>query len=201
MKQLLAVTVLGLGSASANAAGYWYLHSVASYNLFAPTGTPVNIIGFPVAFVDGLGNVSVNFINYSSTSTNATFNYTGGTWSAVVGGNTVTHTETCTETAPTTPCSNPLSGLSGIWATGLKSNGSASNFCSATAFFGAGPCDRVSIVEVPGVTLTIIEQSEFAIPGFASGYIYRFHPAPVPAAVWLFGSALGLLGLRRRVAQ
>ena len=58
-------------------------------------------------------------------------------------------------------------------------------------------CDQVSVTESGGV-LRIIEQSEFAFAGTPSGYIYEFNLVPVPAAVWLFGSALGLLGLRRR---
>jgi hypothetical protein len=32
----------------------------------------------------------------------------------------------------------------------------------------------------------------------SSGYTYTFSVVPVPAAVWLFGSALGLLGVARR---
>lgn len=36
----------------------------------------------------------------------------------------------------------------------------------------------MSIVEAPGVSLTIIEQSEFAIANLPSGYIYRFDAVP-----------------------
>ena len=202
MKKLLAVAVLGLVSVSANAAGSYVLSVVNAYNPFSGAGTAV--VSGPVATggsatVDGLGNVSGSGIQFSFTNANATFNYTGGSWAGVVGGSSVTHTETCVEAAGNTTCSSPVSGLAGLFATGLQNGGAASNACSPNAFFGAGACDRVSITEVAGVSLTIVEQSEFAIPGLASGYIYRF-VTPVPAAVWLFGSALGLLGLRRRVA-
>ena len=45
----------------------------------------------------------------------------------------------------------------------------------------------------------ITEQSEFIIDGAAGGYVYTITVVPVPAAAWLFGSALALLGwLKRR---
>ena len=204
MKKLLAVAVLGLVSVSANAAGSYVLSVVNAYNPFSGSGT--SVISGPIATggaatVDGVGNVSAAGIQHSFTNGNATYNYTGGIWSAVVGGTSVTHSETCVEAAGNTTCSSPVSGLAGLYTTGLQNGGAASGACSPNAFFGAGACDRVSITEVAGVSLTIVEQSEFAIPGLASGFIYRFTAVPVPAAVWLFGSALGLLGLRRRVAQ
>jgi hypothetical protein len=205
MKKLLAVAVLGLVSVSANAAGSYVLSVVNAYNPFSGAGTAV--VAGPIATggsatVDGSGNVSATGIQHSFVNVNATYNYTGGIWSAVVGGGSVTHSETCVQAAGNTSCSAPLSGLAGLYATGLQNGGAASNpACAPNAFFGAGACDRVSITEVAGVSLTIVEQSEFAIPGLASGFIYRFTAVPVPAAVWLFGSALGLLGLRRRIAK
>ena len=204
MKKLLAVAVLGLVSVSANAAGSYVLSVVNAYNPFSGSGTTV--LSGPVATagtatVDGSGNVTTSGIQWSFVNANATYNYTGGDWTGVVGGGAVGKTaETCVQSAGT-PCTSAVSGLLGIWANGVQSGGAASNACSPNAFFGAGLCDRVSIVEVAGVSLTIIDQSEFAIPGLAAGNIFRFTAVPVPAAVWLFGSALGLLGLRRRVAQ
>ncbi len=205
MKKLLAIAVLGMVSVSANAAGSYVLSVVNAYNPFSGAGTAV--VSGPIATggsatVDGFGNVSGSGIQFSFVNTNATFNYTGGIWSAVVGNTSVTHSETCVEAAGNTTCSSVVSGLAGLWNSGQQNGGLATNpGCAPNAFFGAGNCDRVSIAEVAGVSLTIVEQSEFAIPGLASGYIYRFTAVPVPAAVWLFGSALGLLGLRRRVAQ
>jgi hypothetical protein len=186
MKKLFAVVSLSLGlgllATSANAAGSYALSVVTSYNPFSPTGTA--ILSGPVptagsATVDALGNVATTGIAHSFVNGNSTYNYTAGTWAAVVGGTSITHTETCTESAGT-PCTGALSGLIGLWNNTQQNGGAASGACGASAFFPAGNCDRVSIAEVAGVSLTIIEQSEFAIPGLTSGFIYRFVGVPVP---------------------
>ena len=176
MKKILAVALLGLVAASANAAGTYKLVTVKAFNPFSPLGTsiltgPVPTAG--VAVVDGGGNIAATGISHSFVNVNSTYNYTGGVWSAVVGGSSVTHTETCTESAGV-PCTAPLSGLSGIYNSTQQSGGAPSGACSASTFFPAGNCDAVSIAEVAGVSLKIIEQSEFAIPGLPSGFIYDF---------------------------
>ena len=177
MKKILAVALLGLVAASANAAGNYKLVTVKAYNPFSPTGTSILVGPIPtlgVAVVDGAGNISATGIQHSFVNLNSTYNYSAGVWSAVVGGTSVTHTETCTQTAGV-PCDAPLSGLTGIYNSTQQSGGAPSGPCTATTFFPlATLCDNVSIVEVAGVSLTITEQSEFAIPGLASGFIYGF---------------------------
>ncbi len=183
MNKLLAVVLLGLLSNAANAAGSYVLNAVTSYNPFSPTGTAVLTGPVPTAgsaTVDALGNVATSGIAHSFINVNSTYNYTAGVWAAVVGGTSITHTETCTESAGT-PCTGAVSGLTGIWNSTQQSGGAASSACSASTFFPAGNCDQVSIVEVPGVSLTIVEQSEFAIVGLTSGFVYRFIAVPVPA--------------------
>ena len=137
MKKILAVALLGLVAASANAAGTYKLDTVKAYNPFSPTGTA--ILSGPVptagsAVVDGSGNVSMTGVQYSFVNANSTYNYSAGAWSAVVGGTSITHTETCVETAGI-PCSGPLSGLTGIWANDVASSGAVSNACTPTTFF------------------------------------------------------------------
>ena len=126
MKKLLAVAVLGLVSVSANAAGSYVLSVVNSYNPFSGSGT--SVLSGPLATggtatVDGLGNFTTAGIQWSFINPNATFNYSGGAWSGVVGGTSVGKTaETCVQTAGV-PCTSPVSGYLGIWATGVQSGG------------------------------------------------------------------------------
>ena len=176
MKKILAVALLGLVAASANAAGTYKLVTVRAYNPFSPLGTSVLVGPIPTlgtAVVDGSGNVTTAGIQHSFVNVNSTYNYSAGVWSAVVGGTSITHAQTCVESAGV-PCSGTLSGLTGIWNNTQQSGGLPTNACSASTFFAAGNCDAISIVEVAGVSMTIIEQSEFAIVGLASGFIYDF---------------------------
>ena len=209
MKKFLFAGVLTLLSFGASADGAYILTDVAAYNGYAPAGATLNNAGGTptsgTATVTG-SSFTASDVTFSFSSANASFNYSNGSWSGTLGGSSVTHSETCVNelntdlSGPGTSCDNDtLSGLTGVWS-GLANSGAASNACSASSFFAAGDCDQISIVEVEGVSLTIIEQSEFALPGTASGYIYTFTVVPVPAAVWLFGSALGLLGWARRRA-
>lgn len=182
MKKILAVAVLGLASVAANAAGTYKLDTVKAYNPFSPLGTSILVGPIPTggtAVVDGAGNVSATGIQHSFVNANATYNYTGGTWTTVVGGTSITHTETCTETAGV-PCTAPLSGLAQAnWNNTTDNSGAVSPDCSPnpSSFFPAAlNCDNVSIVEVAGVSLKIIEQSQFAFALFPSGFIYEFFP-------------------------
>ena len=86
MKKILAVALLGLVAASANAAGNYKLVTVRAYNPFSPLGTSVLVGDIPTAgtaVVDGAGNVSATGIQQSFINDNSTYNYTAGVWSAV----------------------------------------------------------------------------------------------------------------------
>lgn len=176
MTRQIAVVCLSLASVLAHAAGSYTLTVVNAYNPFSPSGTSVILGPVPTggaATVDAVGNVAATGVQFSFVNVSSAHNYTNGVWSAVVGGSSVTHTETCTETAGQ-PCTGSLSGFTGLWNNTQQNGGAPTSACAASGFFAAGNCDRLSIVEVPGVSLTIIEQSEFAIPALPSGWIYRF---------------------------
>ena len=196
-------------SGTVMAAGTYFLTEVGAWNSYTtttPTPSPVISGGLPLAgtaTVTGGGAFTATGVQFSFINANATFNYTSGSWSGTVGGGSVTHTETCIEEQGT-PCTGGPSGLTGVWVTGLENDGSADPFnCYGGNLLGVTPvCNGISVTENPGVSLIIREQSRFAAPFNASGYQYTFTAVPVPAAVWLFGSALGLLGwVRRRSAS
>ena len=158
----------------------YVLTDVLAFNPFAPSGSTLcggsGVIACAGAASSDGTNVTTSGVAFGLINANATFNYSDGAWSTTVGtGVDVTTTsETCVETAGT-----PCAGLSADWITGTPS------------------LSNVDVVEGGG-TLTITRSEEFAIAGTLSGYIYEFAVVPVPAAVWLFGSALGLLGFARR---
>jgi hypothetical protein len=210
-------------SGSVMAAGVYTLQDVGSWNTYTlktPTAIPT-LTGGPIPFGGTATSTGANFtatgVQFSFTNSNATFNYTNGSWSgAVTLGGSVSHSEFCTQ-GPGTACTSPVSGLTGVWATGLQNNGAAdTNNCygaTSSQVPGAAPpvCNAVSVTENPGVSLVVWESSAVAAPYTGSGSRYCFGTGagscgaaavPVPAAVWLFGSGLGLLGwVRRRAAK
>ncbi len=218
MRKLLLVSALSLCCISANAAGVYVLTDVAAYNQF--TGfAPSSISGgsLPLAgtaTVDGAGNVSIAGLQFSAAGAGGTYTYTNGNWSTTVGGSSIVNSGICTDISGAA-CSNPFYGFaplgaSGIFDTGFDNVGTPdTSFCPPVGITppnngGAGDvCNQISVVENAGSSLIITEQSEFTfvVPDTPLGYIYTFTVVPVPAAVWLFGSALGLLGwIRRRAA-
>jgi len=209
MRKLLVAAALSLCGISANAAGIYVLSDFSSYNQFtgflpSPVTGTLPLAG--TAVVDGAGNVSITGLQFSGDfGPGGTFEYTNGNWTTTVGGTSIANSGTCVEVGGTA-CSSPLSGFaslggSAVFDTALTNDGSLDTSVCPPVGLGAGPCNAVSIVEDPGNTLVITEQSEFFFPDTPTGYQFTFTVIPVPAAVWLFGSALGLLGWIRRKAS
>ena len=178
----LLVILTWASAPAANAAGTYQLDTVIAYNPFVPAGVAACKPGCSAAtagtaVVNGPGNVSATGIQFSFNQVQFSFNLTGGTWSAIVGGTSLTHTESCADTVFfNNNCDNLLSGLTGVWNNTQASSGNPTNPSCMENFLPAGSCDRLVIVEVAGVSLTVYEQSESMFTGLPTGYNYFFYP-------------------------
>ena len=215
MRKLFLASALSLCAMSANAAGIYVLTEVASFNQFTgfqPSEITLGSVPYGgQAVVDADGNVVITDLQFSGNARGQIYTYTDGMWLTTVGGNAIANFGMCTDIGGST-CSNPdfglgtVNGLSAMFDS--MNNNSASpdtSFCPPVGITpgpAGGLCNQVSVVEDEGVSLIITEQSEFAgvVPNTPLGYQFTFTVIPVPAAVWLFASALGLLGWVRRKA-
>jgi hypothetical protein len=195
-------------SGSVMAAGVYTLTDVGAWNTYTvktstliPTLTSGPIPFGGTATVTAGGAFAATSVQHSFVGNDGTYNYTDGVWSGVVGGTSVTHSENCVEVDDfADSCSNGTTGLTGIWGTNVRNDGGADEAnCYGANLIGApDQCNAILITENPGASFVVWEQSAFAAPYSASGFRYTFTTAvPIPAAVWLFSSALGLLGWMR----
>lgn len=199
-KYLVSIAAMLLLSTGAQAATY-VLSSVTYTNPFAGT-TPVASCtgcGIATAVTTGVASSSVALTGVAWTFAGGGNNYTisfdanttldsGATLSKLAGATCVqTLGGVCTPT-------NVRSGLEGATLyTGIASD----NVTSCTN----NRC-RIDVSIVGSNLLVGIRRalSESATSTSFQSYNLTFAEVPVPAAVWLFGSALGLMGIARRKA-
>ncbi len=197
-KHLFAMAaVLLFGSAAQAAPINYVLSSIKYSNLFVPTPSDVASCtgcGVATAVDDGAGNISITGVAYAfnaggnsyTTSWDATTTLAAGT--SLVKGPGATCVDTVgTVCAPT----NVIAGLGGNFYTGIGSDlltACTNNRC------------RVDVSVVGSNLIIDIKRALSASPTSSAfqNYTMSFSVVPVPAAVWLFGSALGLMGLARR---
>lgn len=181
MKRVLMAATVGLFAMQAQAVDYT-LTDVIANTPFGPSslcelaewGTPCG----GSATVNG-DAVETRGVQFDFANANSNFNYTGGDWSTTIGGaSVIKNAENCEDPPATVP---GCASLLGDWTT---------------------TADTSVDVTVVGDILRIAYTTPFPIQGLTqtNEYLFSSAPIPVPAAAWLFGSALGLLGWARRRA-
>jgi hypothetical protein len=161
---------------------------------------------------DGGGNDGRGTFN------NVSWTYTGGNTLGFTPGSPAGVTGSCANIGGTggTACANELAGLQSGTGSAWDWQGIAPGFVVSDLFIGSNifNLDIGGASGHPGVAWTvngnnISAQVASSLPGapptlntaYQGQFQLQIAPIPIPAAAWLFGSALGLLGwARRRVA-
>lgn len=226
-KYFFAAAATLLLAGGAQAATVYTMTNAAYLNSYGTNPVTCVGCGTGTATDDGFGNITLAGVSwyfngggneYSATISGTTTlapTYTPITSPAnalpagsVITGNTVT----CTTIsyASTDPCST--TGYRSSWAvpvfrTGLRSDPGAGTTCGqATNLANIGAIDRCRVdLSVVGNELTLKIKRALSESAGTTGWqemTFTFQSAtvPVPAAVWMLGSALGLLGFARRKA-
>ena len=198
IRLLAGALLLALGSA-ANAATVYVLDSVTYVNSFFSTPVATgscNGCGTATATEDG-GAITFSTAGWSVSGSGTEYEIAFSGATTLGSGVSLTKDpgHTCTDISGTAcdPIASNKSGFGGdVFYTGL-------------GFDGTTACTLCAVnTSISGNTLTIQIQRQLTEAGFGSTssqtIAMNYQVVPVPAAVWLFGSALGLLAFRRRQA-
>ena len=202
MKKFAAIVGLSLVAFGAQAQDYF----LVNYTATVPFGTASPSDGFAGSATVSGSNVTVNSVSWGeSVNANAAVQYSGS-WTTTLGtGVDILKTsETCVQTPPSTVCGTGKAwtnrnGLLGNWINGQDASGAADARYSNSAVVSGNQLiiTRVAqFIDDPGSFFFGLD-----CPGGCNTNVWTYQVVPVPAAVWLFGSALGLMAwLRRRGA-
>lgn len=220
LRLIAAAVLLSLGG-TANAATY-VLDNIGFGLTFAGYPTPIPFgtgavansvctgCGISTATVDGLGNVALSDVSWHMDGNGFVYDIAfSGTTTVGIG---VTLTKdaghTCVDTTGDLcdPALLPRSGVGGdVFYTGLAADGISACNGDARYGFGAGQSTgtvqcQINVLQTAN-ELTVIIQRALAETTPSTNfmrYTLNYTVVPVPGAVWLFGSALGLLAFARR---
>lgn len=206
-RQLLVAGLLALAAGTAQAATVYQLQSITFQTSSAAGVYPFGsgplaasvctTCGSSIATDDGFGNITVGSLTYTLAGFGANFthSFSGAT---ILGAATTLikdSGESCTINSGGTQWCNSTDqrGYTGNWYNGLLPDGTTE---ALTHQFSA---------LVSGSDLVLrVRKNRDATPVNDPDWLqmnFNYSVVPVPAAVWLFGSALGVLGwLRRRPA-
>lgn len=198
MKILASALLLALGSA-ANAATVYVLDSTTYVNSFFSTPVPTGACygcGTATATVDGT-NVTFTTAGWAVSGSGVSYEITFAGTTTVGAGVSLTKApgDTCTD----------ISGAACDPVASNKSGFGGDTFLTGLAFDGTTVCTFCAVnVSADGSTLSIKIQRQLQESGFGASasqtIALNYSAVPVPAAVWMFGSALGLMGFARRRA-
>ncbi len=216
-KHLVASAALFLFATGSQAATTYVLNNITYDNTFGTNPVICTGCGTGTAVDDGSGNITLTgiawqFIGGGNNYTNSidgtttlapTFTPVTSPANALPAGSDLIRTGgTCTDIIGTV-C-DPASLRSG-WGvplgfyTGRMSDGTTVCGGPATNLNSINRCRVDLAASGPNLTMEIKRAlSESATSGSFQRMTFSFAVVPVPAAVWLFGSALGLLGVARR---
>jgi len=194
-KYLLSAAALMLLATGAEAATTYVLNNITYVNSFA--GNPIGCLGCGTgtAVDDGAGNITLTGLGWSFVGGGNSYSASiAGTTTLAAGTTLLNSGGSCAFVSGTNVC-DPASVRSG-WAQPVFYTGIASD--NATTCVN----DRCRVdLLLSGSTLTMEVKRALSESGTSAAFqklTFTFAAIPVPAAVWLFGSALGILGLARR---
>ncbi|MEZ5566631.1 MAG: hypothetical protein R3F24_14490 [Gammaproteobacteria bacterium] len=203
-RPLIAIGLLALAGGTAQAATVYQLDSISlqtsSVGGEYPFGSgPLaasvcSTCGSSLVTDDGAGNLTVGSITYSLIGFGANFTNTFSGTSALGAVSSLIKNagETCVVNNTATHLCNPADqrSFAGSWYTGLMADGVTE---ALTHQFSA-------LVNGDDLVLRVRTNRD-ASPVNDPDWLqlnFKYSVVPVPAAVWLFGGALGLLGFARR---